>query len=139
MKTGNKEEALTNLKFFVDNALIEDPDGSLRRALTDKNAIPFLPRATTSTADTSACYRLANTTNHVVAVNFQYPGAVPVGGPVSIKVLPGAQMTDCFPTGSATANIVTPNTVWEGYGATIIMGNTSGALPAGTYRMVAAK
>jgi hypothetical protein len=82
------------------------------------------------------CYTLVNTTKHDVVVNFQYPnGVIPQDGIYSQTFSPDAKFTHCFPSYSARANIATPNTLWEGNKA-MVMGNTPGALPPGTYKMV---
>lgn len=76
-------------------------------------------------------YTLVNATNHQVVVNFQYSGGViPVGGVTSATFQPGAQNTYCFQGYSATANIATPSTTWDG-NRPMIMGNTAGSLPTG--------
>ncbi len=138
VKTGNRDQALTNLKFFVDNGLLEDPDGALHRALKNKDAIPVLPSATSSIY-TERCYTLANATNHEVMVKFAYPpGEVPVNAVTSTTFLPNGKQRYCLSVGSVTANIATPHSIWEGNRA-MVMGNAQGALPAGTYRMVDGK
>jgi hypothetical protein len=43
VKTGNRDDALKNLKFFLDKGLLEDPDGAIGKALADKTALPVLP------------------------------------------------------------------------------------------------
>jgi len=81
------------------------------------------------------CYMLVNATDHNVTVNYQVPQGVSVGtGFVTGQTFsPGHQERYCTPY-RITANIGSPNTVWDGNRA-MVMG--PGALPPGTYRMVA--
>jgi hypothetical protein len=84
----------------------------------------------------SPCYTLLNATTHAVVVNFQYPdNLVPDGGVTNTTFSPNTQQEYCFDAYSATAVIATPNTIWEG-NKRMVMGNTAGALPFGTYRMI---
>jgi len=54
------------------------------------------------------CYKLVNATTHEVVVNYQYPGnVILMGGHVQDKFSPGSELTYCYPSYSATANIAT--------------------------------
>jgi hypothetical protein len=75
IKTGNTEAAVRNLKFFADNGLLDDPDGTIRRALSTTIDLPVLPAPAVPTSLQGYLSELFSPTSGIVEVTSVPPGA----------------------------------------------------------------